>query len=242
MLFYGLAGFILIIAASFIRRTKDKYEDFCVGAAIPIFLFMLLPLALATSWLRPLTIDGSLRAIDLALGLDGFALRRWLISRHYDFFLVLYFVYPTLPLLMALAWVLERPRTLLRAAVIGAVLAFPLYLLFPAVGPEYAFSNFPSASAHLVPVAWFHPRNCVPSMHFTWALLLVVNISSWRWRWIFIVYALLMAFATVVGGEHYFIDVLAAIPFTIAVQKVAELHALRSQRLSSVPQSVRVTS
>jgi hypothetical protein len=38
MLYYGLAGFILIITAFFICGTKDKYEDFCVGAAIPIFL------------------------------------------------------------------------------------------------------------------------------------------------------------------------------------------------------------
>jgi membrane-associated phospholipid phosphatase len=70
-------------------------------------------------------------------------------------------------------------------------------------------------------------------MHFASALLLVLNISNWRWRWIFIVYALLIAFATVAGGEHYFVDVLAAIPSTIAVQRVV---------WRRVPRSVRVTT
>jgi PAP2 superfamily protein len=239
MLYYGMAGFVLIIAVSFVRGTKDKYEDFCVGAAIPIFLFLLLPFAVMTGWLRPLTIDGPLRAVDLALGLDGFAMTRWLVS-HGCYFLVP-IIYSSLPLLMALAWAVERPLVLLRASVIGALLALPFYLLFPAAGPEFAFANFPSAAAHLVSVEWIHPRNCVPSMHFTWALLLALNISNWRWRWIFIVYALLTAFATVASGEHYFVDVLAAIPFTLAVQKIALIQRRRSQGPLPASQSARVT-
>jgi hypothetical protein len=240
MLYYGLAGFVLIMAASFIRGTKDKYEDFCVGAAIPIFLFLLLPLAVMTGWLRPLTIDGPLRAVDLALGLDGFAMTRWLVS-HGCYFLVP-IIYSSLPLLMALAWAVERPLVLLRASVIGALLAVPFYLLFPAAGPEFAFANFPSAAAHLVPVGWMHPRNCVPSMHFTWALLLALNISNRYWRWIFIVYALLTALATVASGEHYFIDVLAAIPFTLAVQKLSQVQTLRNRRSLQTPQGADVTT
>jgi hypothetical protein len=240
MLYYGLAGFVLIMAVSFARGTKDKYEDFCVGAAIPIFLFLLLPLAVMTGWLRPLTIDGSLRAVDLALGLDGFVMTRWLVS-HGCYFLVP-IIYSSLPLLMALAWAVERPLALLRAAVIGAVLAVPFYLLFPAAGPEFAFANFPSSAANLVPVGWMHPRNCIPSMHFTWALLLALNISNWRWRWIFIIYALLTAFATVASGEHYFIDVLAAIPFTLAVQKMAQIQRWRSRHPLPAPRSAGVTT
>lgn len=234
MLYYGMAGFVLIVAVSFIRGTKDKYEDFCVGAAIPIFLFLLLPLAVATGWLRPSTIDASLRAVDLVLGLDGFAMTRWLVS-HGLYFLVP-IIYSSLPLLMALAWAIERPGALLRAAVIGAALAVPFYLIFPAAGPQFAFANFPSAAARLVPVGWMHPRNCVPSMHFSWALLLALNISNWRWRWIFVVYAVLTAFVTVASGEHYFIDVIAAVPFTLVVQRLAEARTLRNRRPLAAPQ------
>jgi len=237
MLPYAMAGFAVIVAASFLRGTKDKYEDFCVGAALPIFLLLLLPFAAATGWLRPDTIDGRLRAIDLALGLDGLALTRWLIG-HGCYFMV-GIVYSSLPLAMALAWALERPRTLLRAAVLAAALALPFYLLFPAAGPEYAFANFPSAAARLVSVGWMHPRNCMPSMHVTWALLLALNLRDRRWRWIFIGYAALMLVAVVAGGEHYFIDVIAAVPFTFAVQKITGKIAQRRERtarsFSSLP-------
>jgi membrane-associated phospholipid phosphatase len=241
MLYYGLAGFVLIMAVSFIRGTKDKYEDFCVGAAILLFISGLPLLSLVTNWFRPATIDGSLRAVDLALGLDGFAMTRWLTSHGLRFSLPI--VYFSLPLMMALAWALERPRTLLRAAVIGAILAFPIYIVFPAVGPQYIFASWPSAAARLMPAAAIgYPRNCVPSMHFTWALLLALNVHDRRWLWIFALYAALMAFATVAGGAHYFIDVLAAIPFTLAVQKIAQIQRRRSRIPLPAPRSAGVTT
>ena len=37
MLVYALLGFAVILAASFLRRTPDKYEDFCIGVSVPIF-------------------------------------------------------------------------------------------------------------------------------------------------------------------------------------------------------------
>jgi hypothetical protein len=220
MLSYALAGFLLIMLVSFLRGTKDKYLDLYVSAALPIFISFLILLGPITSWIRPETIDGQLRAIDLALGLDGFALTRWMLAHCYFFVRPVYFA---LPLMMACAWVLERPRTLLRAAVIGAGLAFLIYLIFPAVGPQYAFANFPDASARLMPtIGSVYPRNCIPSMHFTWAFLLALNLSDKRWRWIFFVYAGLMALVTVAGGAHYAIDVIVAVPFTFAVQRIAD--------------------
>jgi hypothetical protein len=49
----------------------------------------------------------------------------------------------------------------------------------------------------------------------------------------FVVSELLTAFTTVASGEHYFIDVLVAIPFALVVQKLAKLKALRGRH--SVP-------
>jgi membrane-associated phospholipid phosphatase len=229
---YALAGFALILVVSFLRGTKDKHADLYVGAAIPIFICLLRLLGPLTAWVRPETIDGSLRAIDLALGLDGFTLTRWLVSHNCYFPVAI--VYSALPLMMGLAWTLERPAMLLRAVVIGAALAFPLYLLFPAVGPQYIFADWPSATAHLAgPAGSIYPRNCVPSMHFAWALLLALNLRDGRWRWIFALYAALMAFATVAGGAHYFIDVIVAVPFTFAVQWMAERTSAKGVRLAA---------
>jgi hypothetical protein len=96
-----------------------------------------------------------------------------------------------------------------------------LYLLLPAAGPEYAFSNFPDPNDIAVSIGWVHPRNCFPSMHLTWAILVAWNLRNPRWRWLFVSYAALMALATVACGEHYFVDILAALPFAAAVQKIA---------------------
>jgi hypothetical protein len=225
MIYYSLAAFAFVMSAAFLRRTPDKYQDFCIGASIPIFVILLLPVGSATGWLRPVTIDAQLRAIDLKLGLDGLALTRWLLPT--PMYRVISVVYASLPLAMAIAWVVERSRLLLRSVFIGAVLAVPFYLLFPAAGPQYAFKGFPDAGAYPVAVAIGHPRNCIPSMHFTWALLMAINLENSFWKAVFTLYALLMGVATVAGGEHYFVDVIVAVPFALMVQSLAMAWAPR---------------
>jgi hypothetical protein len=220
----AVVGFLVIMLDAFVRG-RDKYNAFCVGLSLPVFMFILLPVSFITTWLCPDTVDSMLRRGDLFLHMDGFALTRWMLRTHMQQFFVVP-IYSGLPFVMALAWITGESKTLLRAVVIGAVLAIPFYLLVPAVGPEYAFVNFPETYAHaIIPV--LHPRNCFPSMHFCWSLLLVLNIKGWR-RGLFLAYATAMAFATVSAGEHYFIDVLAAIPFAFAVQYLAS-HVLTEQ-------------
>lgn len=220
MIIYALIGFAIIMGAAFLRRTADKYGDFCIAVSIPVFILLLLPIGAFTGWLRPATMDVAFRRADFGLGLDGLAFTRWLLRT--GWYRVVGPIYDALPLVLALAWAVERSRTLLRASVISALMAFPLYLLFPAVGPQYVFPNFPVSDAATMPAAWMHPRNCFPSMHLTWAMLVALNFRNPKWRWLFVIYALLMAFAAVAGGEHYFIDVIAAVPFAFAAQRVAK--------------------
>ena len=223
MIIFAVVGFAVVMLAAYVRRLPEKYPDFCVGVAIPIFCLLLLPIGAFTGWLRPITLDAAFRRWDLALGMDGFAFTRWLLANRC--YVLVGPVYYSLPLIAALAWALERRALLLRSVVIGALLAFPLYLLLPAAGPQYAFLNFPDNNSLPGLVAWVHPRNCFPSMHLTWAILVAMNIRNARWRWFFVSYATLMGFATVASGEHYFIDEIAAVPFAFAVQKVAVLSA-----------------
>jgi hypothetical protein len=219
MIIYALIGFAVIMAASFLRRTQDKYEDLCIAVSVPIFIILLLPIGAFTGWLRPNTMDVAFRHGDLALGLDGLAFTRWLLRT--GWYRAVGPIYEALPLVLALGWAIERSQTLLRASVIGALMAFPLYLLFPAVGPQYVFANFPVSDGATVAAAWMHPRNCFPSMHLTWAMLVAMNVRNPRWRWLFVLYAVLMALAAVAGGEHYFVDMIAAVPFAFAVQRTA---------------------
>jgi hypothetical protein len=220
MLAYSFAGFALVIAVAFARGTKDKYADFCFGVMLPITVFLLQPLGPVTSWLRPTTLDATLRSMDLAMGLDGFALTRFLVrARLYAIIPVVYYL---LPVVIAMAWVFERPKYLMRVLLLGAALALPCFLAIPACGPSHAFLNWPSGATQLIPsIGSFYPRNCVPSMHFSWALALAINARNRIWQSLLWVFVGLTAMATVGGGEHYFIDIIVAVPFTFAVQRIA---------------------
>ncbi|MQF49090.1 phosphatase PAP2 family protein [SAR202 cluster bacterium AC-647-N09_OGT_505m] len=59
----------------------------------------------------------------------------------------------------------------------------------------------------------------MPSMHFAWALLISMAWASTSYLWAkvsAIVYQTLMAAAVVVTGNHYFVDVIVAIPVVMA--------------------------
>jgi hypothetical protein len=215
MIYYALAGFALVMLAAFVRGTRDKYPDFCVGVSMPLFLLFGLPLVPLTGWVRPVTFDLMLRRWDLALGLDGFALTRWLGREHLSGLVGP--VYCALPLMIALVWILTRSQTFIRGVAAVAFLVIPCYLLLPAAGPRYAFAGYPDASATIHQVWTMYPRNCFPSGHFSWALLLALAVRG-RWRPVFVIYAGMMALATVASGEHYFVDVIAAVPFVLGIR------------------------
>lgn len=119
-------------------------------------------------------------------------------------------VYLGLPLAMMLGLSAAREaarRRMWIAMLLGAVLALPWYFLFPAVGP-----------AHLNDA--LAPRNCMPSMHLTWALFLPIY-SRGTLRILTGVFAGLIALATLATGEHYLPDLVAAVPWTIFLTLVA---------------------
>jgi hypothetical protein len=236
MLCYALAGFALIVA---LAEKETLRLDLCVGLALPVALLTMLPFCsfFVAFFQHSNTLDAALRHADLMLHLDGFAFTRWLVrSGWYELVAP---VYVMLPFVMAICWVVERSRLGLCAAVVGPLAAMPFYLLVPAAGPVYAFAHFPEASAYNVSVAIVHPRNCMPSMHVTWALLLVLNARQPVFRAGLLIYAVLTMLATVGCGEHYFIDVIAAVPFTFAVQWISHriwtrLPAIQHERAEAV--------
>ena len=213
--------------------------NFRVGALLFVVPIVILPIAASfESAVRPQVLDDLFRALDLRLGLDGFALSRFCLAHVAARWLVS-IVYSALPLVLALCWIAGRSRTFLRGALLGGVFSVPCYLIFPAVGPQYAFTNWPYAGS-LGAIGPGHPRNCMPSMHFTWAFLAALNVRG-KWRWLFALYALLMSLATVAGGEHYFIDILAAMPFSLAVQWAAQRLEPRTEFNPRTAKGVLVT-
>ena len=106
---------------------------------------------------------------------------------------------------------------LVRTFVYNDLFAVPCYLLIPATGPKYAFSCFPllpsDVHPHIMTSAAF--ANAMPSIHFSTALL----VAAFLWRWktgrvIGVVWVTLTAIATLGLGEHYVLDLIAAVPYT----------------------------
>ena len=81
----------------------------------------------------------------------------------------------------------------------------------------------------------------MPSMHFAWALLISMAWASTSYRWakaVAIVYQTLMAMAVIITGNHYFVDVIAAIPLVMASFYVYQM-ALAPARRESPEESIR---
>lgn len=92
----------------------------------------------------------------------------------------------------------------------AAVLAVPCYLLVPAAGPAYA------GQANAL-------RNCMPSLHLTWAALLWIDARKAGLRRGLLIFMGMTAIATLATGEHYVLDLIAAVPFTWAVHRLSAL-------------------
>jgi hypothetical protein len=155
------------------------------------------------------TYDTIFLRADALLGFDplAFADRT---SHHWVLMVVLLLTYGALPVMIGLAWVLEQDLVMRRAVLLGGCVCFAFYALFPAVGPRhFDWVNHAPKPA---------PDNCMPSMHLTWALLIAINARSAWLRIGLWVYVVLIAAATLALQEHYLVDLIAAVPYTIAVQ------------------------
>jgi hypothetical protein len=202
---------LVLLIASLLRKTKlDRRDDFITAIGYAAFCGISIQLHNALIWLRPNTIDASLLRIDHAIGFDPVRFSAWMFEQHHVLLSGLLSVYNFLAYMVIILWLVERNHTLRRALLIGGIGCWFFYALFPATGPTY-YTNGLTATAL---------RNCLPSMHLVWTLLLPLNSRSWL-RGPLWVYTGLMAVATVALGEHYVIDLIAAIPYTFAVQWIA---------------------
>jgi len=150
--------------------------------------------------------------------------------------------YVGLPLAIGLAFAgcLVRDRKNAFSAFLAFLLTGPigglLYNLFPALGPVHIFKqSFPwhpltieqASRLVLQAVPGEGARNAMPSLHATWAFL--VLWYSWRLSLAERIAAGLFVFftlcATVGLGEHYLIDLVVAVPFALFILASAALLA-----------------
>ncbi len=112
-----------------------------------------------------------------------------------------------------------------------AMVGYLFFSVFPVCGPHYAFAvDFPNAylpypmlhrlALESIPVLPAFPRNAVPSLHLTWALLIWLNTRGLP-RWARVVagaLALATVFDTLATGEHYLFDLIVSFPFVLWMQ------------------------
>jgi PAP2 superfamily len=240
---FGLAAFLLLglrwLWSGSLERRKT-YAMLAPAASLVFFvLFAQRALNLA-NLLYPKTFDLSLYVFDGSFGFQPSFLMGRAMAVSAALRIPALLVYTSLPFVMALIYALRMPKgtekptwdiiTLFMLAGIGG---WALYNLLPASGPAYVFgADFPWNSLPYpmlrrlaldrIPVNPDVPRNAIPSLHMAWVVLLFWNTKglSRALRIFMAVYLTLTVISTLGTGEHYFVDLIAGVPFALFVQAV----------------------
>ncbi|MEW2263015.1 phosphatase PAP2 family protein [Streptomyces sp. NPDC047853] len=200
---------------------------------------------LITSRTRPLVLDPYLATADHALGDPSWVVGRLLdatgpVGEH-----TLGLVYGQLPLAAALVGLYQLRHVaaerrfpahhLVRTFLVIGLLGPAVYMIFPVVGPVYAFGADggqwaladvwpntppPLGVPHAMPFDAVTPRNCMPSLHTAWATTLFIHSRGgsrpMRYAGTFWLVATLAA--TLGFGYHYGVDLLAGVVFALTVE------------------------
>ncbi len=237
----GLAAFLMLgwrwIWADASQR-RQSWAMFAPAAALVFFVFSAQRALSLANLLYPKTYDLYLYVADGSFGFQPSFLAGKAMAASYVFRAACLLVYLSLPFVMALVYALRLPKgaeqpswdviTLLMAAGIGG---WALYNVVPATGPIYVFREmFPwqvlpyhSLSRlflEQIPVDPDAPRNAIPSLHLAWVVLLYWSAKglSRSLRIFLAVYFALTLLATLGTGEHYFVDLVAGLPFALFIQ------------------------
>jgi hypothetical protein len=203
------------------------------------------------SWLeitavaRPKVLDVYVMLADHALGQPS-----WLVGRFIDAagpiaHGVVHLVYIELAVaaMVVALYQLRNVRTdgwprhfVVRTFIILGLIGPLLYVLFPVVGPVYAFGHeghgfevgnlwpqvMPPTSGVPAPIVFdgYTPRNCMPSMHTAWALAVFIHSRRGpRWlRWGGAFWLVGTLTATLGFGYHYGVDLVAGAVLCLAVE------------------------
>ncbi|MFE0605641.1 phosphatase PAP2 family protein [Streptomyces sp. NPDC058892] len=199
---------------------------------------------LITSKTRPSVLDPYVATADQALGNPSWVAGRIVEATGVVGFRVLEFVYIQLAV-MAVVVALYQLRNvaverrfprhhLVRTFLAIGLLGPGIYMVFPVVGPIFAYGadGGPWALAELwpntpppitvpqpIPFDEFTPRNCMPSLHTAWATAIFIHSRkaprALRWAGTFWLIATLGA--TLGFGYHYGADIVAGVVFTLTI-------------------------
>ena len=241
--FLGLAS-IVVLAVQDMRahargdasRHRLLRETFFAACVFPVLTLVVGDALRFIAWIDPKTLDAYLLKFDGSLGFQaGFLLGKLLDSTP-ELWGPTTVVYYSLPLGVSILYAsyLKAARAGVRTRVsilqlFLSVIALGtcIYAFFPATGPAHSYPDLypwhsPLLSQIVLEVRSGGDalRNCMPSLHFAGALAILWNAGLWpRWgRMLAYMFVLATAFATLALGEHYLVDLVVALPFTLFLQ------------------------
>jgi PAP2 superfamily len=252
----GLSA-LLLLGIRRIWAAEAQEAQLLHYAFLPSLLFVLLGysgsvLLEITGRLHPKTYDAFLYDFDLTLGLQlSFRAGQVLLASSWltRLAVVIYYALP-LVLMFVYARLLVRDKNAALTAFLAFVIAGPVgvvfYNLVPACGPIYLFgTRFPFESLsspylarlplQALPLAG--ARNAFPSLHMAWALLAYWysrELPVWA-RATSLLFLTGTAIVTLGLGEHYFVDLVTAVPFALMIRAACAFYlpALNPRRLMS---------
>ncbi|MFD7710037.1 phosphatase PAP2 family protein [Streptomyces sp. NPDC059785] len=200
---------------------------------------------LITSKTRPTVLDPYVATADHALGDPSWLVGQVVAATDPVGPHLLHAVYGQLPLAAALFGLYQLRNVaverrfpghhLVRTFLVIGLLGPAVYMLFPVVGPVFAYGADGGqwAAAHLwpntpppirpphpVPFDEITPRNCMPSLHTAWATTLFIH-SRKASRWLRFAGAFWLTgtlIATLGFGYHYGADLIAGVVFALTIE------------------------
>lgn len=241
--FVGMAGLVLLALRAIWAAAAERRMAWLTCSAA--FLFV------ASEWcadyflewgerVRPMTQDLFLYSFDASLGVQPAIVLGQMFARFPVFASISQLVYLALPVAIGLAFagcVLKAPKDAF-PAVVAFLITGPIgacfYAIFPALGPVHILrADFPWHSLTmeqarrllLEPIAMPGARNAIPSLHAAWIFL--VYWFSRRLSLVERIGAGVFLFFTLCGtlgtGEHYFVDLVVAVPFTLMILGLTQM-------------------
>ncbi|MFI0236050.1 phosphatase PAP2 family protein [Streptomyces sp. NPDC016845] len=200
---------------------------------------------LITSKERPNVLDPYVATADHALGNPS-----WLVGQFVEATGpvgegILHAVYGQLPLAAAIIALYQLRNVgaerrfpghhLVRTFLVIGLLGPAIYMIFPVVGPVFAYGAdggqwavanlWPDtataiAAPHPIPFDGITPRNCMPSLHTAWAVTIFIHSRQGaRWlRYAGTFWLVATLTATLGFGYHYGVDLVAGVVFALTVE------------------------
>jgi hypothetical protein len=235
---YSIMGAIIVLVEWFRHR-----ETVSAWALIPAAALVAFYLSRARDLLTGVGAAGRSPTFDIyALYVDGsfgFQPSVWihhLVAKNVSFELLFQTVYEALPVAIAAAYAFNlassRRWKIFGTMTLVGVIGVQCYRLFPICGPAYlpfgnecfyyhgscSLASFFNGTPYIIRIDDAWSRNGMPSLHMSWAL-----VAWWTClkrkplRYFMLLFAVLTAIATLAYGEHYLIDLAAAVPFSVMI-------------------------